>query len=42
MRQAGQHGIADKAERVTYPQLFQEELSGPVFSGESGGVQQEV
>ncbi|WP_430431294.1 hypothetical protein [Oceanicaulis sp.] len=30
MRQAGQHGIADKAERVTYPQLFQAEQSGPV------------
>ncbi len=30
MRQAGQHTIANKAERVTYPQLFQEEQSGPL------------
>lgn len=30
MREAGQHGIADKAERLTYPQLFLDERDGPV------------
>jgi ankyrin repeat protein len=30
LRDAGQHGIADKAERLTYPQLFRDEKGGPV------------
>lgn len=32
LRDAGQHGIADKAERLTYPQLFLDEKGGPVGS----------
>lgn len=30
LRDACQHGIADKAERLTYPQLFRDEKGGPV------------
>jgi ankyrin repeat protein len=33
LRDAGQHGIADKAERLTYPQLFRDEKDGPVEPG---------
>lgn len=34
LRDAGQHGIADKAERLTYPQLFRDEKGGPVEPGQ--------
>ncbi|WP_109260661.1 hypothetical protein [Hyphobacterium indicum] len=30
MRDAGQHAVADKAERITYPLLFRDERAGPV------------
>ncbi|WP_300379681.1 ankyrin repeat domain-containing protein [Henriciella sp.] len=30
MREAGRRGVADKAERLTYPQLFLDERDGPV------------
>ena len=30
MREAGQHAVADKAERITYPQLYRDEEASPV------------